>query len=127
MILPTPNKRKSTVASDNGAAVVYIDDFDAAQRHISLGMNATLWSHSSQPEDIFIGANDSIRAGFRARTFWFQYFIPSVPTTEVWPNRQDIQQGNRNISPLHLVFDPEYRGIYNKNPQYVDAINPIQY
>ncbi len=124
MILPTPNKRKSTILSDNGSAVVYIDDFDAAQRHISLGMNSSLWSHSSQPEDIFIGANDSVRSDYRARTFWFQYFIPSVPTTEVWPNRKDVQQGNRNISPLHVVFEPEKRGIYNKNPLYLDSENP---
>ncbi len=123
MILPTPNKRESNVSSDNGEPVVYIDDFEGAQRQISLGLNPTQWSHSSPPVDSSIALDDTSRAKYRGKMFWFQYFIPRVPIKDIWPNRSTLT-GRSKVSPLEILFDPNFRGIYNNNPEYLDPRNP---
>jgi cell surface protein SprA len=125
--VPNPNKRTSTVFSDNNEPVVYIDDFEGAQRYMSLSLSPYQWQHSSQPEDSSISnsspPNDSTAATFRGRMFWYQYFLPRVRIAEVYPQRSTIQ-GRSNLSPLYLSFDPNIRGIYNKNPQFLDRANP---
>lgn len=123
MILPEPNKRISDVASDNNEPVVYIDDFEGAQRYISLGLSPYQWSHCSQPEDSSIAQTDLDRALFRAKTYWYQYFIARTPIREVYPERSTVQ-GRSNLSPLHINFNPYERGIYNKNPEFLDRRNP---
>jgi len=123
VILPEPNKQQSEIASDGGLPVVYLDDFEGAQRYISLGLNPTQWTHCSPPADSSIAAEDSIKALYRGKMFWFQYFIPRIPIQEVYPNRS-ITVGHSNLSPLEIRFAPEFRGIYNKNPQYLDSLNP---
>lgn len=123
MILPEPNKRTSDVASDNNEPVVYVDDFEGAQRYISLGLSPYQWQHCSQPEDSSIAFNDLERAKFRGKTFWYQYFIARTPIKEVYPERSTVQ-GRSNLSPLHINFNPYERGIYNKNPEFLDRRNP---
>ncbi len=124
MILPEPNKRRSEVASDNNSPVVYIDDFEGAQRYIPMGLIASQWQHSSSPNDPFIDSSAAIRQNFRAKMFWYQYFIPKVPLREVYPENRSFQQGRQNISTLYISFYPSHRGIYNMNPDYLDPINP---
>lgn len=123
MMLPDPNKRKSTVVSDNGASVVYVDDFEGAQRYISLGMNPNQWTHSSQPVDEFLGMDDTTRAKYRAKMFWYKKFIPYIPITDPYPEQNNIS-GRNNIAPLEIVFRPKRRGIYNSNPEFIDESNP---
>ena len=123
MIMPEPNKRYSDVASDNGEPVVYIDDFEGSQRYISLGLSPTQWTHSSQPVDTNIAETEQERADFRGKTFWWQYFLPRVPITDVYPKRQ-IVQGRSHLRPMHINFTPFERGIYNANPAMRDSTNP---
>lgn len=123
MILPEPNKRKSPIPSDNGESVVYIDNFEGAQRRISLGLNPTLWSHSSPPLDTTIADNARDRNLYRGRMYWFQKFIPWVRITDIYPDRQTLV-GQNNIAPLEINFDPTVRGIYNRNAEFVDNLNP---
>ncbi len=123
MILPEPNKRFSDVASDNGEPVVYIDDFEGAQRYIPLGLNWGQWSHSSQPVDSSIAETDTLRALYRGKYFWYQYFIPRVNIRDVYPAQETIT-GRRRLNPLELDFNPFVRGIYNMNPRIPDSTNP---
>ncbi len=123
MILPEPNKRLSEITSDNSAPVVYVDDFEGAQRYISLGLSPTLWYHASPPVDNEIDTSDIGRALFRSKSWWFQYFIPRVPINEVYP-KKSVLQGRSNISPLIIEFDPARRGIYNRNTNMRDSANP---
>jgi cell surface protein SprA len=124
MMMPNPNRRTSDVASDGNSPVVYIDDFEGAQRYISLSLTPSLWTHSSPPQDEAIGPDDTTRAKFRGRMFWYQYALPRVPIQDVYPNR-DYIPGQANLSPLYIDFDPLYRGIYNHNPEYLDPLNPL--
>lgn len=123
IMLPNPNKRKSTVRSDNFEPVVYIDDFDGAQRYIPLGLNALQWQHSSQPLDSTIWQDAVEASQFRGNLFWWQYFIPRIPIREVYPRNESFLQGRNNISPLFLKFDADTRGIYNTNADFLDETN----
>lgn len=124
MQLPTPNKRTSTIPQDNNAPVAYIDDFEAAQRYISLGLAPQQWSHATPPVDSTIDPLHINRGLYRGRSWWFQYFIGRVPMTDPYPNRQTIQ-GRSNISPLEISFDPDMRGIYAPNRNYIDSLSPL--
>ena len=123
MVSPTPNKRTSTVASDLGKAVAYVDDFESARRYLSFGMTPTLWQHASASQDRTLWDSDTTAVKFKGKTFWYQKFVPDVAQADVYPNRARIQ-GRNNINPIRLVFDPTERGIYNPNPQFLDAKNP---
>lgn len=122
-ILPEPNKRTSEIDEDNGEPVVYIDDFEGAQRHISLGLSPSQWTHSSQPEDGTIAGDAQEIARYRGQMYWYQKFIPWIEITEVYPNKS-TQQGHRKLSPFQITFNPEERGIYNMNSDFLDVRNP---
>lgn len=120
---PTPNKRLSTICSDNGKAVAYVDDFESARRSINFGMTPTVWSHASPPDHTGIWPDDTTAMKFRGRTFWYQKFVPDVQQADIYPQRARIQ-GRANINPLRLSFDPRTRGIYNTNAEFLDPNNP---
>lgn len=122
MVLPNPNKRISEVAEDNGEPVVYIDDFEGAQRKISLGLSAPQWSHCSPPADSSIAPSPELAVKYKGKAWWYQYFVPHVPMRDVWPERETYS-GLSNINPLYIAFDEQTRGIYNNNPEFLDALN----
>lgn len=124
MILPEPNKRRSDIDSDKNLPVVYIDDFEGAQRYIPMGLIASQWQHSSSPNDPQIDSSSAVRGNYRGKMFWYQYFIPRIPIRDVYPENKSYQQGRQNINPMNIVFDPGRRGIYNQNPEYLDTLNP---
>lgn len=127
MILPTPNKRTSEILSDNNEPVVFIDDFEGAQRFIPLGTTPSQWQHSSQPVDENYWQNDSIASLFRGKMYWYQYFIPSIPIRDIYPNNNSYIQGRNYLNVLNITFDPYKRGIYNKNPEFLDEKNGSHY
>ncbi len=123
IIFPTPNKKVSTAASDNGEAAVDLDNFEGGERSISLGLNPSQWQFSSAPLDSSIAQTGPDRNLYRGRLSWFKYFIPRIPVREIYPDQQTTV-GNNNLSPLELSYNPEFRGIYNRNPEYLDSLNP---
>ena len=124
-MLPTPNKRTSDIPSDNGAAVAYVDDFEGAQRSISLGLTPQQWSHCAVPDDPTLWDDPISKAGnfYRAKTYWYQNFIGATPLLEVYPNR-DTRGRLTTINDLKIRFEGKERGIYNRNPQFIDKLNP---
>ncbi len=123
MQMPNPNKRTSEVPDDHGASVAYIDDFESAQRNIPLGLSAVQWTHCSPPADSTIDLSPESRALFRARTQWWQYFIGRIDVTDPYP-RRSVQAGHSKLSAIYIDFNPDVRGIYNKNTNFIDAQNP---
>ena len=49
---PDPNTKKSTILSDNGNSIAYIDDFEGAKRIIPVGVSYTAWKDLSPPEKL---------------------------------------------------------------------------
>ncbi len=127
LMMPNPNKRTSEIASDHNSSVVYIDDFEAAQRYISLGLTPTQWQHSSAPVDNNIDTSAVGRNLYRGQMFWYQYFIPRIPIIDVYPNNQNYIQGRQFLSPIYVDFNPDFRGIYNKNPEFLDTLDGEHY
>ncbi|MEY2720360.1 MAG: hypothetical protein RLZZ273_1726 [Bacteroidota bacterium] len=123
MVSPTPNKRVSTVASDMLRSVAYVDDFESARRYLSFGLTPTLWQHASPAKDSTLWPDDTTAASYRGKMFWYQKFVPDVPQSDVYPNRANVQ-GRNNINPIRIVFEPDERGIYNGNGEFVDRLNP---
>jgi hypothetical protein len=123
MILPEPNKRRSEVSGDNNEPVVYLDDFEGSQRYIPLGLSPLQWTHSSQPNDPFISEDSTKRNLYRGKLQWFQYSLPRVKIKDVYPKRETYQ-GRESLSPMFIKFDPDIRGIYNMNPEFLDSLNP---
>jgi cell surface protein SprA len=123
MMLPNPNKRTSEVASDNSSPVVYVDDFESAQRSIPLGLSPTTWTYSSPPLDFSIDSSAWRRSFFRGDMFWYQRMLPWIKIADVYPNNKNNIQGRRLFSPLEISFDPDNRGIYNQNPEFLDSNN----
>ncbi len=123
MVSPTPNKRFSTVDSDEGKAVAYVDDFESARRYLGFGLTPTIWQHSAAAKDETLWDSDTTAQKYRAKMFWYQKFVPDVPQVDVYPNRAQVQ-GRNNINPLRIVFEPAERGIHNPNPEFVDQLTP---
>ena len=134
MVMPTPNRVTSEISSDNNQPVVEIDNFEAITRTTSLGLSYYSWIHSSQPvmpDVLGIDTNMSeieqgqIAQNYRGRMYWWQYSYPRELMSDVYPQNRAFQSGvQNNINGLYIHFDPRYRGIYNKNPEYLDEINP---
>ncbi|MCX8106013.1 MAG: cell surface protein SprA, partial [Ignavibacterium album] len=49
-INPDPNTKKSTITSDQGKSIAYIDDFEGAKRIIPVGVSYTSWKDLSAPD-----------------------------------------------------------------------------
>ncbi len=123
MTLPTPNKKYSDVTSDDGAPVVYLDDFEGSLRSITLGTTPYQWRYSAPPEDTTITVNPADRNLYRAHLIWYTFAYPRIDIKDVWPQKE-IRSGFSKTSALYVRFDPSIRGIYNNNPQFLDPLNP---
>lgn len=124
-MLPDPNKRRSDIGSDNGESVAFLDDFEGAQRYITLSTSGTQWTHAALPADSTLYFDEASHRDlwFRGYSYWFNYFIGRTRQNEVYPNRQ-FGQGYATINDLKFRFNPYFRGIYNRNPNFVDTLNP---
>lgn len=133
-ILPNANTKTSTIASDNGATVAYIDDFEGSQKTIPLSLIYSSWHLASPPitvpitgivpqsiiPDSLFAKHDTatIRTFLKSRFTWFnnsQCFDPVV-VTDIYGNRKQVRTGQEFVSVLELQFDPNHRGVYNFSP-----------
>ncbi len=51
-INPDPNTKKSTILSDGGKSIAYIDDFEGAKKTIPVGVSYTGWKDISPPDSL---------------------------------------------------------------------------
>jgi cell surface protein SprA len=130
-MLPVPNNRQSDVRSDSLKPAVYIDDFEASQRTYSLGLQFSQWRFASPPapdtayfKNFPSKPTPLLLSDFRGGMRWYQFLIPRVPTNEIYPNRSTVQgiNNNANAPTLEINFNPDERGIYNRNPDFLDSI-----
>ncbi|MBA4250105.1 MAG: cell surface protein SprA [Chlorobiaceae bacterium] len=123
---PDPNTKKSTIASDGGKSIAYIDDFEGAKRIIPVGINYTTWRDLSIPNKIdsiarFSVPPDSLQRimNYKGKAYWFNVLPSDVDVKEIWPEKQ-VGRGDQNITVLDFVFSPGLRGTFNYNPQLQD-------
>lgn len=112
-MLPDPNTKKSTIQSDKGAGIAYIDDFEGARRSIPLGVGYSIWRLASPPAYTFLGeVTDIEKTNSKARLWWYNRIPSDVLGTDIWPKKY-FRIGQEQITVLNLDYFPKNRGQYN--------------
>lgn len=111
-VSPDPNTRKSTIPSDGGAGIAYIDDFEGARRTIPLGTNFASWYQPSPPVDTLFGADDTSRMFRKAKTIWYNVYN-SVQLTDVYPQKRAGNAASNQLTVMDVAYFPRTRGMYN--------------
>ncbi|MBL0176206.1 MAG: cell surface protein SprA [Ignavibacteria bacterium] len=122
MMMPDPNTKLSTIPSDEGKGIAYIDDFEGARVFIPLQTAYSAWHIGSVPKFLptFDAATDREMHAHRAKMNWFNVPLASttaryVTVTDIWPNKLAAREDQR-VTVLDLTMDPTQRGMYNMEP-----------
>ena len=129
-INPDPNTKKSTISSDNGNSIAYVDDFEGAKRLIPLGMAYGSWHDISVPNNLpFIGNLplmsqpnnvEDAQMNYKAQTFWYNITPSDVSIKAIYGNRKYAAPDAQQVTALDFVFNPTKKGYYNWFPTLND-------
>ncbi|MEO8231522.1 MAG: cell surface protein SprA [Ignavibacteriota bacterium] len=121
-INPDPNTKKSTIASDGGKSIAYIDDFEGAKKTIPIGISYTSWKDISPPDSlIYLPELDKYeKINYKAKTFWFTVTPPNVTVQNIYADKKKVATADQQVSVMDFVFLPDTPGTYNYNPQLQD-------
>ncbi|HTY59017.1 MAG TPA: cell surface protein SprA, partial [Bacteroidota bacterium] len=114
---PNPNTLASTIPSDNGQGVAYIDDFEGARRTIPVGISYAGWTDASPPADpafnAILGADDSTKMNSKGRMIWYNRLPTDVRLTDIYPRKQVGNPANDIATVLDFLYTPLQRGPFN--------------
>ncbi len=116
---PDPNTKKSTITSDEGKSIAYIDDFEGAKRIIPVGVGYTGWKDTSPPEDLPLlpGISHQERLSYKAKSFWFSITPSDVTVEQIYGDRKQVAREDQQVTVMDYVFMPDTPGTYNWNPE----------
>lgn len=118
---PDPNTKKSTIASDGGKSIAYIDDFEGSKRIIPVGISYTVWKDLSVPR--LSPEINSLpimqRMNYKAKAWWFNYLPSNVNVRHIWPDRK-VARGDEAVTVLDFAYLPDTAGSYNYTPDFSD-------
>lgn len=114
-INPDPNTKKSTIASDRGQSVAYIDDFEGSKQIMSIGVNYTSWKYASPPKGYPYTDVDTLIMKRKAKTFWYNRLPSDVLVQQIWP-KKTVARGNEQVTVLDVIYSPFLRGEFNYYP-----------
>ena len=123
---PDPNTLKSTIPSDNGEGIAYIDDFEAARKTIPVGISYAAWTLASPPADnvLFNNVPDTVKAYSRGRMVWFNRLPTDVALTDIYPRKQPGSAANDQATVLDFRYFPNKRGQYNYSMDLANTLTP---
>ncbi len=121
-INPDPNTKKSSIESDKGKSIAYIDDFEGAKRIIPVGISYTSWKDLSAPDSLqyLPGLTYKEKMDFKGKSFWFTATPSDVYVKDIWGDRKKVADTEQNITVMDYVFLPDTPGTYNYTPQLLD-------
>ena len=134
-IKPDPNTIKSTIPSDQGKSIAYIDDFEATKKLIAIGVSYTSWKDLSPPLNLpqFKGIPEADYAdsimSFKAKSFWFTVSPSPVSVHDLWGNRKQVAKADQQVTVLDYVYIPDTPGTYagyGKKVKPTDYSNPTK-
>lgn len=119
---PDPNTKKSTISSDKGNSIAYIDDFEGAKRTIPVGVSYTAWKDLSPPERLptLPDSSADVLRNYKAKSFWFTVTPSDVRVQDIWGSRKRVSKQDDNITVMDYVFLPDTQGTYNISPRLQD-------
>lgn len=121
---PEPNTKSSTIESDGGKSIAYIDDFEGSKRIIPIGIADRGWKDLSPPLSLVPagdGPADIMR--YKAKSYWFNIIPSETRIQDIWGDRKQVSREDEQVTVLDYVFEPTERGTYNLNPEIE---NPMQ-
>lgn len=107
---PNANTKKSTIVGETDKSIAYIDDFEGAQRSITLGTSFSQWKLASPPKRGYDA--DTTTATYRSKLMWYTPPSGTVISDSIWPKRSTAA-GENNVTVLDLRMKPRERGMYN--------------
>ncbi len=118
---PDPNTKKSTIESDGGESIAYIDDFEATKTINPIGISYTTWKDLSVPNRLsritrIPSLPDSLTMHYKGKSFWFNVLPSNVNVRHIWPEKK-VAQGDEQVTVLDYVFLPSTPGTYNYKPE----------
>ncbi|MDQ7815693.1 MAG: cell surface protein SprA [Melioribacteraceae bacterium] len=129
---PDPNTKKSTITSDGGRSIAYVDDFEGAKRIIPLGMAYGSWRDISVPTSLPFISNlplfnnpinpqpQNAQMNYKAKTYWFNVTPSDVTVKQIYGNRKEATPEDNLVSVLDFKFLPNEKGAYNWYPDLSD-------
>ncbi len=119
---PDPNTKKSTIPSDNGKSIAYVDDFEASKRTIPIGISYTTWKDLSVPDSIPYNETESKQElmDYKGKSFWYNILPSQTYSPDIWPNKE-VAKKDREVTVLDYVYRPNEKGMNNSSP---DLSNP---
>lgn len=114
---PDPNTKKSTIPSDNGKSIAYIDDFEASKRTIPIGISYTSWKDLSVPNELPLIADlpKKEQMKYKGKSFWYNVLPSRTYSPDIWPNKQ-VATKDREVTVLDYVYRPDAPGMFNAYP-----------
>ncbi len=121
---PDPNTKKSTISSDQGKSIAYIDDFEGSKRIIPIGVTYTAWKDLSPPDKIgnFSNLTKAQQMSYKGKSFWYNILPSNVDVNDIWPNKQ-VSRNDQQITVLDYYFKPGEKGTYNYTPNLINPQN----
>ena len=121
-MIPDPNTKKSTIPSDGGKSIAYIDDFEGSKKSIPIGVKYTGWKDLSVPNELnIIGSQQrSSQMGYKGKSFWFTVSPSDVVVDDIYAGRKEVARSEQQIPVLDYVFLPDTPGSYNSDPTLQD-------
>lgn len=129
-INPDPNTMKSTISSDNGKSVAYIDDFEGSKKTIPLGMSRGSWKDLSLPKNLsYIGSYDKMdQLNYKAKAYWYNKTPSDITIETIYGDRKSSTSTTDNqITVLDLDYEPTMRGAYNNGNSALDQSDAYKY
>ncbi|HOJ02495.1 MAG TPA: cell surface protein SprA [Bacteroidota bacterium] len=123
MVMPGESSKTSTIPSDGGESIAYLDDFEGSRIFIPLQTSYTVWRLASVPNrlpDNPTVGNDSLMNTQRAKLDWYNLPITSlsdrtVRVDDIWPEKSVAREDQR-VTVLDLDYYPTRRGPFNYQP-----------
>ncbi|MGD8306523.1 MAG: cell surface protein SprA [Ignavibacteria bacterium] len=115
---PDPNTKKSTIASDEGKSIAYIDDFEGAKKIIPVGIGYTSWKDLSPPDMIpgLEGLTKLQRMPYKSKAFWYNITPGIVTVQDIYGDKKQVARQDQQVTVLDFVYYPDSVGTYNWDP-----------
>ncbi len=125
-IIPDPNTKLSTIPTDEGKGLAYIDDFEGARMFIPMQTAYSVWRLAAVPAALpnSLLVDPQQLQNHRAKLMWYNVPVSSfsnrsVVVTDIWPNRKAAREDQR-VTVLDLEYHPTTRGGFNYTPDLAD-------
>lgn len=116
---PDPNTKKSTIASDKGKSIAYIDDFEGTKKTIPIGVSYTAWKDLSPPDSLIYhsGITKKKLMDYKGKSFWFTETPSNVTVDDIYFGKKQVARSDQQVTVMDFVFLPDTPGTYNYFPQ----------